>query len=415
MTHYPPIGLFARRREYSMGKERLWTKNFITVTVTNFLIYIVFYLLMVTIAAYAVDKFHASTGMAGFVSGIFIIGILIGRLGIGHAVEEMGSRRVLIAGTMSFIITSALYFTAVNLPLLVLIRFLHGVAYGIASTATGTIVAQIIPDKRRGEGIGYYSMSQILATALGPLIGITLIQRNDFRIIFMVASIIAAISFGISFIIRQPDRKRHRQDQAQTAKTFQISNFLEFTAIPISLIVLIAGFNYSAVLTFISLYSKQLHLENAASFFFFVYAFVVIISRPFSGHLLDRRGNNFVVFPCLFLFAIGMLLLGQTNSGMTLLLAGAFMGLGYGNFLSCGQAISIKEAPPDRLGLATATYYIFLDVGFGIGPYIFGSLVPLMGYRSLYFMMAAVIFATILLYTFLYLSKGSLSGIRGDT
>ena len=240
-----------------MNQERLWTSNFVTVTVTNFLIYIVFYLLMVTIAAYAVDQFHASTGMAGFVSGIFIIGILIGRLGIGHAVEEIGSRRVLIAGTLSFIITSALYFAAVNLPLLVLIRFLHGVAYGIASTATGTIVAQIIPDKRRGEGIGYYSMSQILATALGPLIGITLIQHDDFRIIFMVASVIAAIGFGISFLISQPDRKPHRQDQAEAAKTFQISNFLEFTAIPISIIVLIVGFNYSAVLTFMSLYSQR--------------------------------------------------------------------------------------------------------------------------------------------------------------
>ncbi len=397
-----------------MNQERLWTSNFITVTVTNFLIYIVFYLLMATIAAYAVDQFHASTGMAGFVSGIFIIGILIGRLGVGHAVEEIGSRRVLIIGTLSFIITSALYFAAVNLPLLVLIRLLHGVAYGIASTATGTIVAQIIPDKRRGEGIGYYSMSQILATALGPLIGITLIQHGDFRIIFIMASVIAAIGFGISFLIRQPDRKPHRQGQAEAARSFQISNFLEFTAIPISIIVLIVGLNYSAVLTFMSLYSQGLHLEKAASFFFLVYAIIVIISRPFSGRLLDARGKNFVVYPCLFLFAIGMLFLGLTSGGMALLLAGAFMGLGYGNFLSCGQAISIKEAPPNRLGLATATYYMFLDVGFGIGPYLFGSLVPLTGYRSLYFMMAAVIFATIPLYTFLHPGKASPSRRLGD-
>jgi MFS family permease len=390
-----------------MKKERLWTKNFIIVTVTNFLIYLVFYLLMVTIAAYAVDKFHAPTGIAGLVSGIFIIGILFGRLGIGRVVEEMGSRRVLIAGTMFFIITSALYFAAINLPLLIIIRFLHGMAYGIANTATGTIVAQIIPDKRRGEGIGYYSMSQILATALGPLIGITLAQRDDFRIIFIVASVIAVISFGISFMISQPDHKPHKQDQARAVKTFQISNVIEFTAIPISIIVLIVGFNYSAVITFISLYSKQLHLEETARLFFFVYAFTVIISRPISGHLLDVRGTSFVVYPCLFFFAVGMLLLSQTNNGLTLLLAAALMGLGYGNFLSCGQAISIKEAPPYRLGLATATYYMFLDVGFGIGPYLFGSLVPFTGYRGLYLTMAIVIFATIILYPFLYLRKVS--------
>jgi MFS family permease len=385
-----------------MNNERLWTKNFITITLTNFLIYVVFYLLMVIIASYAVDKFQASTGTAGLVSGIFIIGILIGRLGTGHIVEEIGSRKVLIAGTFLFIITSALYLAAVNLPLLVIIRFLHGIAYGVASTATGTIVAQIIPNNRRGEGIGYYSMSQILATAIGPFIGIMLSQRVDFMMIFLLSSAMALIGFGISFLINQPPRKPHKPDEAQAVKSFRISNFLEFTAIPISIIVLIVGFNYSAVLSFLSLYTKQLHLEEPASLFFVVYAITVVVSRPFSGRLLDVKGPNFVIYPCLIFFAIGMFLFSQTGHGITLLLAGALMGLGYGNFLSCGQAISIKEAPSNRLGLATATYYMFLDVGFGLGPYLFGSLVPLTGYRGLYSMMAAVIFATIILYYYLF-------------
>lgn len=390
-----------------MNKERLWTKDFITVAVTNFLIYVVFYLLMVVMASYAVDKFHASTSIAGLVSGIFIIGILVGRLGTGRIIEDMGSRKVLIAGTMFFIITSASYLAAINVPLLIIIRFLHGFAYGVASTATGTIVAKIIPDARRGEGIGYYSMSQILATALGPFLGIILSRHVDFKVIFIVTSIVAAISFAISFVVSEPTRKAPMQDQTKAVKSFQISNFLEFKAIPISIIVLIVGFGYSVVLTFISLYSKQLHLEEAASFFFLVYAIAVIVSRPFSGRLLDVKGANYVVYPCLLIFAIGMLLLSQANHGITLLLAGAIIGLGYGNFLSCGQAISIKGAPPHRLGLATATYYIFLDVGFGVGPYLFGSLVPSMGYRGLYSMMAMVILAAIILYYFLYRSKVS--------
>ena len=390
-----------------MKKERLWTKDFITVALTNFLIYVVFYLLMVVMASYAVDKFHASTGIAGLVSGIFIIGILFGRLGAGRIVEDIGSRRVLITGTLFFIITSASYLAAINIPLLIIIRFLHGFAYGVASTATGTIVAKIIPDARRGEGIGYYSMSQILATALGPFLGIILSRHADFKVIFIVTSIVAAISFAMSFIVSEPTRRAPKQDDAKTVKSFHISNFLEFKAIPISIILLVVGFNYSAVLTFISLYSKQLHLEETASFFFLVYAITVIVSRPFSGRLLDMRGAHLVVYPCLLIFAIGMLLLSQASHGITLLLAGAIIGLGYGNFLSCGQAISIKGAPPHRLGLATATYYIFLDVGFGVGPYLFGSLVPFTGYRGLYLMMAMVILATIILYYFLYRRKVS--------
>ncbi len=385
-----------------MNKERLWTKDFIVVSVTNFLIYLVFFLLMVIMASYAVDKYRASTGIGGLVSGIFIIGILIGRLGTGRIIEDVGSRKVLITGTLLYIITSALYFAAINLPLLILMRFLHGFAFGVANTATGTIAAQIIPRGRHGEGIGYYTMSQILATALGPYLGIVLSQRVDFTMIFLIASIVAAISFAISFVVSRPTHKTTKQVQAKSVKRFHISEFLEFRAIPISIIVMIVGFGYSVVLSFLSLYSRQLNLEKAASFFFLVYAMVVIVSRPFSGRFLDTKGANFVVYPCLVFFAIGMLVLSQANHGITLLVSGAIIGLGYGNFLSCGQAISVKSTSPNRFGLATATYYMFLDVGFGVGPYLFGSLVPITGYRGLYFVMAMVIFATIILYYFLY-------------
>ncbi|MFZ2800314.1 MAG: MFS transporter [Syntrophorhabdus sp.] len=385
-----------------MNKERLWTKDFIVVSTTNFLIYLVFFLLMVIMASYAVDKYHATTGTGGLVSGIFIIGILIGRLGTGHIIEDVGSRRVLVIGTLLYIITSTLYFAAINLPLLILMRFLHGFAFGVANTATGTIAAQIIPRGRHGEGIGYYSMSQILATALGPYLGIVLSQRVDFKMIFLIVSLVAAISFAISFVVSQPSYKPPKQVQTKTVKQFQISEFLEFRAIPISIIVLIVGFGYSVVLSFLSLYSRQLCLEEAASFFFLIYAIVVIFSRPFSGRLLDARGANFVVYPCILFFSIGMLVLSQATYGITLLLSGAIIGLGYGNFLSCGQAISVKSTSPNRFGLATATYYMFLDIGFGVGPYLFGSLVPVTGYRGLYFVMAMVILSTTLLYYFLY-------------
>lgn len=390
-----------------MNKERLWTKDFITLSVINFLIFITHFLLLVTIASYAVDKFHASTSMAGLVAGIFIIGALIGRLGTGRIIEDFGSKRILIIGTILFVITSVLYFAAINLSLLIIIRLLHGCAYGAASTAAGTIVAQIIPHGRSGEGIGYYSISTILAVAIGPFIGIILIQHADFKMIFIVTSILAAISFAMSFIVSEPAYKSPKQDQVKTGKRFQISDFLEFNAIPISIITLIIGFSYSGLIAFISLYSQQIHLEEAASFYFLVYSITVLISRPFSGRLLDVRGSNYVIYPCIFIFAIGMLLFSQANQGITLLLAGAIIGLGYGNFMSCAQAISIKVVPRNRLGLATATFFIFVDLGFGVGPYLLGSLVPFTGYRGLYLMMAVVILSTIILYYFLHGRKVS--------
>ena len=381
-----------------MNKERIWTKDFITVSVINSLVFLIHFLLMVTIASYAVDEFHASTSEAGLVAGIFIIGALFGRLATGRVIEDVGSKRILIVSTLFFIVTSASYFTAVNLFLLTTIRFLHGIVFGAASTATGTIVAQIIPHSRHGEGIGYYSMGAILAVALGPFVGVLLIQHEAFEMIFIVTSILAAVSFAISFAVSEP----LGNDQANTVKSFQISNYLEFKAIPISIVILAIGFSYSGVLSFLSLYAKQIRLEEAASFYFLVFAVTISLSRPFSGRLFDLKGANFVVYPCLAIYAIGMLLFSQASQGITLLSAGVIIGLGYGNFISCAQAISIKAVPPHRLGLATSTFFIFVDLGFGVGPYVLGFLVPFTGFRGLYLTMVFVILATIVLYHFLH-------------
>lgn len=390
-----------------MNTEKLWTKDFVTVSVINFLVFLVHFLLIVTIAAYAVDKFQASTSLAGLVAGIFIIGALIGRLGAGRLTETASSKKILLIGTILFIITSLLYFAAINLTLLTIVRLFNGIAYGVASTATGTIVAQIIPDHRRGEGIGYYSLGAILAVALGPFLGILALHYLHSLMIFVVASAFAFVSFVLSFRVTDRAAPKPGPARPKAKEPFQISRYLELTALPISLVALTIGVSYSVVLAFMSLYAADLHLEKAASFYFLVYSLVVLVSRPFSGRLLDVRGANIVMYPCFFIYCVGMLLFSQASLGITLLAAAAVIGLGYGNFISCAQAISIKGIPAKRLGLATSTFFIFVDLGFGAGPYLLGSLIPYTGYRGLYLDMIAFILAAGVLYHFLIGKRAS--------
>lgn len=388
-----------------MNGEKLWTKDFITVSVINFCIALVFYLLLVTIASYAINEFHTSTSIAGFVSGIFIIGGLFGRLGIGRIIDDVENRKVLMISVLIFTITSVFYLVANTLPLLILNRFIQGIAFGIATTTLGTIIANIIPVHRRGEGIGYFMTSTIIATAIGPFLGILLLQYANFDIIFIFNLIISILCLFISFTVSEPVHQIPKLKETESERNLKISNFLEFKAIPISVVALIMSFAYSSVLTFISLYAEEIHLVEAASMFFIVYAVVVIISRPFSGRLLDSKGANIVIYPCFFIFAIAMLLFSQAQLGITLLLAGALFGLGYGNFQTVAQAIAIKVAPPQKVGLATATFFMFYDVGFGVGPYLFGLLIPLTGYRNLYSLMVVVIFTAIILYYFVHARK----------
>jgi len=395
-----------------MNRERLWTKDFISVMLTNFLLTLFMYLLLVTIPSYAVTQFQASTSTAGLVSGIFIIGALIGRLLIGRKIGDFGSKKILVTGLLLYVITSALYLGAFNLPLLLIIRILHGFAYGIASTAVGTIMAQNLPHSRRGEGVGYYGMSMTLATAVGPFLGIYLNQHADFKIIFILTTILAVINFIISFIVREPVYTSSANDVTENVKGFQISNYLEFKSIPISVITMIIGFSYSGILVFLSFYSRQINLVEAASFFFIVHSVTVLATRPFSGRLFDIKGANFIIYPCIVIYTIGMIILSQAGSGLTLLSAGVIIALGYGNFLSSAQTVAIKGISPHRLGLATATFYILWDLGVGIGPYILGFLVPVTGYRGLYLILSLVILSTLVLY---YLLIGKKLPVKQST
>ncbi|MGE7919626.1 MFS transporter [Viridibacillus sp. NPDC093762] len=388
-----------------MSKEKLWTKDFIIVSLINFLITLIFFMLMVTIASFAKSEFNASTSMAGLVSSIFIIGTLMGRLVTGRIIGDVGSKKTLLIGLIAFSATTALYFVAFNLPLLLANRFLHGVSVGIASTATGTIIAQLIPPTRRGEGIGYYSMSAIMATAVGPFIGILLTQMfSNFYMIFLINLGLSFICLATFLLVKVPQQIATKSSQIEKAATpgFKLSNFIETKAIPISFVALVIGFSYSGVMSFLSFYSESINLVTAGSYFFLVYAIVILLSRPFTGRLMDTKGANIIVYPSLIIFAVGMTLFSQASSGIILLLAAALIGLGYGNFNSIAQALAIKVTPNHRLGLATSTYFIFYDFGLGVGPYLLGFLVPVFGYRHLFLSMVIVILISIVLYYFLH-------------
>ncbi|EJQ90863.1 MFS transporter [Bacillus cereus] len=136
-------------------KTNLWTKDFIILSLVNFFLTLIFFLLNVTIALYAVNEFNASTGQAGLVVGSFIIGSLIGRLFTGPIMNKIGQKQILVIGLILFPLTTLLYFIDYGISFLIMSRFLNGITVGIAGTVIGTIVALAVPASRRGEGISY--------------------------------------------------------------------------------------------------------------------------------------------------------------------------------------------------------------------------------------------------------------------
>lgn len=378
-------------------KSKLWTKDFIMVSTSNFLLFISFYILIVTIAVYSIEEFHASQSQAGLASSIFVLGAVFMRPIAGRMIERVGKKNLLLLGLILFLVMTLFYFLVNNLALLLVIRFFHGFALAISTTATGTIVADIIPAARRGEGMGYFATSQNLAMAIGPFLGIYISQNYEGNMIFIATTIFSVVALIATLFLRVP-RSTFVPDNSEAGGGFRLSDFFEKSTIGIGILVAILGFVYSSILSFLNTYTAEINLVDAASFFFVMYAIFLLLSRPFTGQWFDRLGENAVIYPSLLLFGIGMFVLSQANAGIVLLFAGAIIGIGFGTFQSSAQTVAINEAPRHRTGLATSTFFVFFDIGVGIGPFLLGMILPLIGFRGLYVGMALLIFLSILVY-----------------
>lgn len=385
-----------------MGKPKLWTNKFIIITFINLSICLTYLLLMVIIPIYAIESFNSSPGAAGLAASIFIIGAILPRLLFGKWIERIGRKKTLYSGLILGLGMTLLYFAANSYLPLLIIRFFHGAAFGIATTATTTIAASIIPKERRGEGMAYFiSLGITLSTAIGPFLGLFIIQHGSYNTIYLVCSIFAVLSLVNMFILSIPEIQL-TDEQLRETKEFKLNGFFETKAIPIAIVSGVIYFCYSSVLTFLSAYSKEINLMDIASFFFVIVSVAILISRPFVGRLFDSKGENFVMYPAILILMMGLIILSQTHHGYTLLLAGALIGLGTGTIFSSCQTIVVKVVSPHRIGLATSTLFLFVDGALGIGPIAFGLFVPLAGYRGVYLGAAILVLICLFLYHLLH-------------
>ena len=386
-------------------RAKLWTKDFTLGTAVNFLLMVNYYGLMVVVADYAMKTFDASASAAGLAASIFIIGALIARLVSGRIMDKVGRKRLLVGGAAFEVVFSLLYLAGLGFVPLIVLRLVHGIAYGACSTTIGTIVTALVPDARKGEGVGYYMLSVTLGAAIGPFLGMFLTQNTSFHVLFIVTAVVAGLGLLAATQLRVPEAPRNsvqekaRQiaadERTQSAGGFRVphpklSNYLERSVIPISAVCALLFFCYSSLLAFLTPFAAERGLQTPASFFFVVYAIATFVTRPFTGKLFDRKGDRVVMIPAFIAFICGMALLATVYQPPAMLVAAALLGFGVGTIQASGLALAVRIAPDDRLSLANSTFYILLDIGVGVGPLLLGAVQPLWGYQGLFTAMAGV-------------------------
>ncbi|WP_454956762.1 MFS transporter [Gemella sanguinis] len=390
--------------QINIQKEKLFNTGFITITTINFIVFLIYYCFVVITAKFATSELGANPAQAGFAAGIYIIGTLIARLYIGKKLELIGRKQMLRFGAIIYLMTTIAYLISTNIIILDTVRFLNGFAYGTISTAANAIVTAYIPKSRNGEGINYYGLSTSLAAAIGPFIGILLLPIVGFKSVIILA-IVLSVLVTVACYLFPVQNIELTDEHRETLNSWALNTFIEYKVLFISIVAFLIGLSYSSVLGFLSIYADNLGLSTAGAFFFVVYALIITLTRPFAGQIFDAKGENAVMYPSFIFLAIGLLTLSYTTTSFMLLLSGALIGLGYGTFMSNGQAVCLKLVEPSKVSIALSTYFIGLDLGLGFGPYALGTVHSFLSYSGIYVLCAVLTVAVAILYAIFYKGK----------
>lgn len=379
-----------------MNQDKIWTKDFLYLCFSNFLVALMFYMLATVLPLFVQTKMIGNEKQMGLVITVYMFGSVLARIFSGVWVDRFGKKKISIIGFTLFFIATISYFGIINgIVLLLIIRFIHGISFAIASTGSTAAVISILPLSRRGEGIGYSSMFISLSMVVGPWLGLLLWQSENIYILLTAVTILSAIALFLVSCVQINESDINIKNKQ---KKLHWSDILEIKALPISLISFFLLFSYSSLAGFLASYTEELNQASITGLFFIVFAIMIVAFRPIVAKLLDKCKEQYLFYPSILLFAIGMFILSQAHSASIILISSVFMGLSYGILYPLFQGLSIKQSPINRSGAATATFFLLNDIGYGLGSYFMGVTASISNYRTMYIVAGIIALSSAIAY-----------------
>ena len=338
--------------------------------------------------------------LVGVTAGGFALAALLMRPLAGWIIDNRSRSSLLIWGTWSLMLISLLHLFIPILSLVIILRMISGFSFSAVHTASNTNACDSIPKSRFGEGMGFLGLGNSLASALGPALGLVIIARSGFPLLFAVsiAALIGVvlIARGLSFI------KVKRNASLSGSPKTGFSTLFNVNALPASVVMLFASIPYSGISAFIALYGEFSGL-GSGGFFFMLVALGTGITRLFSGQISDRKGEQSMIVIGNASNLLALLLLLLENSACYYI-SGLFFGIGFGISVPAMQSMAMRIVPMEKRGSASSTFLSSIDIGYGLGGLTAGWLITILGYRPMFAIMIIFAIISLLIYT-LWASK----------
>jgi MFS family permease len=362
--------------------ESLWTRNFILLALSNFLLFIAFQMLIPTLPLFVTERDGDQVDV-GLVISIFTISALLIRPFAGKALDSIGRMPILVVGLAIFFLSVSGYYWMTTVALVLVVRFIHGIGWGIATTTYGTIASDLIPAQRRGEGMGYFGMFGNLAMALGPMFGLWLVESSGYGWLFAISALLTVAALLMSKFVKVSEPIKAEKPAASAPAHSAVSGLVEKKALFPSLLALLFGVTYGGIVSFITLFGQEVHIANVGLFFLFN-AVSLMLVRPFAGKLFDQKGHVWVLIPGALIAGIGLAVLSFSTSAVGLALAAVLFGAGFGAVQPSLQAWTINRVEPGRRGAANGTFFSAFDLGIGMGAMVLGAVAKTTGFAHMY-------------------------------
>ncbi len=384
--------------EKAKENSKLWNKDYIlllicclSAAVTNSFFISVF-------PVYVIDR-GGDTATIGTMATGLVIASMITRVVFGNLQDKFGRRTIMLIGAILYTLNTAAYIFLKDITALYVLRFLNGITQGIYFGAAGTFVSDLVPEDKLVEGIGYFSLMGTATLFFVPTIGSLLYNSVGALPIFIIITITAAIGIFSGMMISPHKGKvinERKEERASESKQSLISTLLEPKVFVPSLFWLISSFAYASVTNFLTPYGKEIGI-TAISVWFTFESIMSMLAKASVGKLTKIiNPSKILVFSC-FIVAISFVFLSTAQNTVFVIISGALFGIGYDILPPILNSAVFKLVPPERKGVASATYNLFADFGSGTGGLVWGFVAGAVDYRLMFLTAGAVMMLALIL------------------
>ena len=375
-------------------KEKLVTPNYILIIAANFLQFFGFWLLMPILPFYLQEVFIADKSSIGAILSCYTIAALCIRPFSGYLLDTFSRKPLYLLAY--FILTCMFggYLLAGTLTLFIVLRIIHGIAFGMVTVGGNTIVIDVMPSSRRGEGLGYYGLSNNIAMSIGPMTGLFLHEAGiSYPFIFCCSLCTSIIGLLCVYFLKPPYKPTIKRE------AISLDRFILMKGIPAGASLLLLSIPYGMTTNYVAMYAKQIGITSSTGFFFTLMAIGMAVSRLFSGKLVDQgkiiqviQAGMYLVCICFFgLSACGWVIEWDKEiTTYVFFIISLFIGIGFGTMFPAYNTLFVNLAPNNQRGTATSTYLTSWDVGIGIGMLLGGYTADIWNFKTAYLLGATL-------------------------